>query len=312
MRGAGRGYDWRFLLERPGRFAMSLGALIVVATPAITFVLLAAVGCDLRLSDFRRVLGQPRLVAAGVLVPPLVLPPLAIALTAWFEPPPPIASGLLLMALCPVGGISNTFTYLARGATALSVTLTALSCVLAAVTIPALGALVWQVVGQPLIARIPLSLLLGQLLSTVVLPVSLGMVVRHRWPQFAADHQASLQRTAFGLLALLVAMIVLADTRAFVANLPSAVPLSGTFVVCSVLVGGGVAHLLGGDIRDRIAVAIEFATRNVAVATTLAVLLGRLELAAFTTTYFLTELPIMTAAVIVFRAMAARGAPSTC
>lgn len=285
---------------------MSLGALLVVAVPAITFVLLAAVGCDLRVSDFRRVLGQPRLVAAGLLVPPLVLPPLALALAALFDPPAPIAGGILLVAICPVGGISNTFTYLARGATALSFTLTTLSCALAAVTVPAGAELVRRVAGQSLIFGLPLVPVLAQLLSAVVLPVSLGMVARHRWPRRVEARRAQLQGIAFGLLALLVSLIVLADPRGFVTALPVAVPLAASFIVCSGLVGGGVSRALRSDVRDGTAVTIGFPTRNLAVATTLAVALGRLELATFATTYFLTELVVITGAVAVFRTVAPR------
>ena len=277
-----------------------------VAVPAITFVLLTAVGCDLRVSDFRDVWRRPRIVTAGLLVPPLVLPALAAALIAWRSPPPAIASGLLLIAICPVGGISNTFTYLAHGSTALSLTLTGLSCLLAFLTVPVAGLVVGYATHGPSIAQVPQALLLVQLLATIVLPVSLGMVVRHRWPAFAELRQPSLQRMGFALLGALLATIIVADTRGFVAGLSAAVPLSAAFVAGSFVVGGGVGHVLGGDLRERIALAIEFATRNVAIATMLAVTLGRIEFATFATTYFLTELPVMLTAAAVFRAMVAR------
>jgi BASS family bile acid:Na+ symporter len=158
----------------------------------------------------------------------------------------------------------------------------------------------------------PPALLVVQLLATVVVPVSLGMSVRHRWPAFAERHQPSLQRTGFALLAALLAMIIVADTPSFVAGLPGAVPLSAAFVAGSFVVGGGVGHALDADLRERIALAIEFATRNVAVATTLAVTLGRIEFATFATTYFLTELPVMVTAAVVFRAMSARKGERPC
>jgi BASS family bile acid:Na+ symporter len=287
---------------------MPFGTVVGVATPLITFVLLTAVGLELRPPDFRRVFGRPRLVAAGLVVPPLLLPLLALALTRVFDPPPAIASGLLLVAICPVGGISNTFTYLARGSTALSVTLTATSCVLAIATIPALGALVGRVAHTPPVGQLPTGLLLAQLLATVVLPVCVGMGVRRLRPDLADAHHASLRRVAFGLLALLLALIVAADPSAFITGLPVAVPLAAGFVAGSVLVGGGVAHALGGDFRDRVALAIEFATRNVAVANMLALSQGQLGFATFATTYFLTELPVMGLAVAIFRWVGVRTA----
>jgi BASS family bile acid:Na+ symporter len=291
--------------------AMSYRAAVGVATPLITFILLAAVGLAMEAREFRRVLARPRLLVLGLLVPPVVLPALALGLITLASPPPAIASGLLLVAICPVGGISTTFTYLARGATALSLVLTGASCLLAFASVPSLATVVAPFAVLPPLGPLPAGVLLVQLLVAVVLPVSLGMAVRRVRPDLAASWEPGLRKAAFGLLALLLAMIVLADVPAFLAALPTAVPLAAAFIAVSVLVGGGVAHVLGVGRRDRVALAIEFATRNVAVANMLALSGGQLGFATFATTYFLTELPVMAAAVGMFRWIAGHGsAPS--
>lgn len=291
---------------------MAVGTLVGIAVPLITFILLAAVGLDLRPADFRRVLGCPRLVVAGLAVPPLVLPPLAMALTAWFEPPPAVASGLLLVAVCPVGGISNTFTYLARGTTALSFTLTALSCALAIVTIPVAGGLVGRLTPLAPVGGLPAGALLAQLLITVVAPVSLGVAVRYLRPEFADSHQATVRRLAFVLLGLLLALIVLSDVPEFLASLPVAVALAASFIATSFVVGWGVAHVLGAGTRDRAALSIEFATRNVAIANMLGLSQGHLGFATFATTYFLTELPVMSVAIVLLRWLRAAPGGAAC
>jgi len=71
--------------------------LLDIAIPAITFVLLGAVGLDLRVEDFRRVARQPGVMLAGLLGPVLLLPLLALGLLALFRPWPAIAAGLLLI-----------------------------------------------------------------------------------------------------------------------------------------------------------------------------------------------------------------------
>jgi BASS family bile acid:Na+ symporter len=277
-------------------------AIIEIAVPVMTFVLLTAVGCDLTPREFDLVRRRPGLVVAGLAVPCLALPLLALALIAVLEPPAHAASGLALIAICPVGGISNTFTYLARGATALSVTLTTLSCLLALVTIPVLEMALHLVMpGLPLIGMPPVRLV-GQVLASVVLPVAVGMTLRRHRPRFALDHKDAMQRTAFGLLALLLALIVLADPGEFLTSLSGAVPLAAAFVAGAFLIGGGVGHALGAGTPERVALALEFATRNVAVATMLAIAAGRTHYATFATTYFLTELPLMMAAALAFRA----------
>ena len=108
-------------------------AFLNLAIPAITFLVLLPVGLDLAPADFARVRHQPRVIAAGLVGPLLVLPPLALLLIALFSPTTDLRAGLLLVVACPIGGISNTYSYLAGASTALSVTLTACSSLLPAI-----------------------------------------------------------------------------------------------------------------------------------------------------------------------------------
>jgi ACR3 family arsenite efflux pump ArsB len=80
------------------------------------------------------------------------------------------------------------------------------------------------------------------------------------------------------------------------------VPLAGAFVAVSFAIGWMAAMAGRADRRVRFTLAVEFATRNVAIATAVAVtLLQRVDFAVFATTYFLVELPLMLTAVAVFR-----------
>ena len=99
-----------------------------------------------------------------------------------------------------------------------------------------------------------------------------------------------------------------ADLIAIVALLGTA-RLAACFVLLSFVVGWAMGGLLRAEPRERFTLAMEFATRNVAIATAVAVtLLGRIEFAVFATTYFLTELPLALLAVTVFRRGQARAA----
>lgn len=96
--------------------------------------------------------------------------------------------------------------------------------------------------------------------------------------------------------------VVASDPDAMVASLHVAVPLAAAFVVMSFGVGWFVAAAVGPDRGDRFTLASEFATRNIPVATVVAVTLGgRVELAMFATTYLLTEIPLLMAAIWLFR-----------
>lgn len=276
--------------------------VVSVAIPSISFLLLVAVGLDLTQPDFARVRRQPWLVAAGILGPLVLLPALSLSLLWLFDPPPATMAGLLLIAACPIGGISNAYSYLARAAPALSVTLTAISCAVSVLTIPVLTRIFETALGRPLGFAAPAGALVLQLVAMLALPVALGMYVRARWPAVALTHRASVQSFGFGSLGALVLLVIWAQFDQFRDGLASTVPLAAAFVAGAFTVGWSLSLAVAPDARDRFTLAMEFATRNVAIATAIAVtILHRLDLAVFATTYFLTELPLALLAVVVFR-----------
>ncbi|MGE5360990.1 MAG: bile acid:sodium symporter family protein [Bacteroidales bacterium] len=259
--------------------------IVDIAVPLCTVLLLTAVGLDLTTADFGPVRRQPRILAIGLFTPALVLPLVALALVRTFAVPSAQAAGLLLVAVCPIGGISNTYSYLARATTALSVSLTGLSCLLAGITVPLLTRLFEAVLGWPLGFDAPLGVLMMQLVGMLGIPVGLGMAIRKRWPRFAGRHRGVIRRAAFGVLALLIVVVIWTQFNAFLGGLTSTVPLAATFITLSFAVGWVAATIGRASRRDRFTLAAEFATRNVAGATALAVtLLKRTDLAVFAVT----------------------------
>jgi ACR3 family arsenite efflux pump ArsB len=118
----------------------------------------------------------------------------------------------------------------------------------------------------------------------------------------ARRHRPTFERLAFIGVGIVLVLIILDDPRTFVSELPETVPLAAVFVMCSTAIGWMTAAAVTGDRRDRFTLAAEFGTRNLGVAMAVAVtLLGRVEFARFAYTYFLVELPILLAAVMLFR-----------
>ena len=273
-----------------------------IAVPVITILALLAVGLDLTQADFAKVRQRPGIVAAGLFSPLVMLPPLAVGLIAVFDPPPAVQGGLLLIAACPIGGISNTYSYLAGASVALSVTLTAISSLLAAATIPLLDRGIGFMWGKQVGLTAPILLLLGQLILMLALPVSVGMWIRAKRPAFAARSQPVFRLLAFCALGVLMTLVIAADPRDFLSSLHDTVPLGIAFIVGSFAVGWIVARIIGTTPPDRFTLATEFATRNVAVATAIAVtLLHLVEFALFATAYLLIDIPLMMVAIGVYR-----------
>jgi bile acid:Na+ symporter, BASS family len=273
-----------------------------VAVPAVTFLVMTIVGLDLSRPDFERVRARPRILVAGLLGPFLLLPPIALAALALVPMPEEIRAGLLLLAVCPVGGISNTYNYLARASTALSVTLTAVSCLLAVVTMPLLTRLFEAVLGRPFGFRAPVGPLAAQILGMLVLPVAVGMTLRARAPGFASRHETAFRRAAFAGVVLIIGFVLWSEWSRFLANLAASAGAAALFVLLAMGAGFLVALGAGADRRERFTLSVEFATRNTAIAAAVAItLLGDTRFAVFATTYFFTEAVPLLAAVAAFR-----------
>ena len=78
-----------------------------VAIPLITFFLMFVVGVDVTIRDFLEAFKRPIGLASGIVVQVILLPVIALAIIMTMELPVHIEAGILLMAACPAGGISN-------------------------------------------------------------------------------------------------------------------------------------------------------------------------------------------------------------
>jgi BASS family bile acid:Na+ symporter len=115
-----------------------LDPLANLAVPALVWFLMLTVGLELTPGDLRRVVVYPKAVLVATLGQLLLLPAFAAALILALRPEPTVAAGMILLAASPGGALSNVYSYLARANLALSVTLTALSTLLALISMPLL------------------------------------------------------------------------------------------------------------------------------------------------------------------------------
>ncbi len=90
-------------------------------------VIMFGVALGLTIDDFKRIAKNPKPALIGILSQFFVLPALTFLLVIIAKPAPSIALGMILVAACPGGNISNFISKIAGGNPALSVTLTAFS-----------------------------------------------------------------------------------------------------------------------------------------------------------------------------------------
>jgi len=160
----------------------------------IAFIMFG-VALDIKLSHFRDVLLKPKSALAGIVSQFLLLPAATFLLVLLLRPTPTVALGMILIAACPGGNISNFITALARGNVALSVSLTAFST-LAATFMTPLNFAFWgdlyinlyEKGGTNLLRPIEIDLM--QMVQTVFIllgiPIILGLFFTTRFPQITA------------------------------------------------------------------------------------------------------------------------------
>jgi BASS family bile acid:Na+ symporter len=278
----------RYLSEAPVDFTQLLG-------PVVLFALMIIVGLQLTPADFRRVLAAPRAVVGGTLGQLVLLPLMTWAVLSAFGLPAIFGAGAVLLAASPGAGMSNVMAAVGRGHVALSVTLTAVSSVLAVVSLPALTALGMRVfVGDAASIEVPVMHLVQQLVMFLLIPIAAGMVLRAWRPGQATRYVAWANRIA--VIAIIALTVLSALSGA--GNLPEgrefaqAAVVSCLWTIAAMGIGWGVAAALGLDGDDRFTFLIEFSARNIALAFIVAVSsFGRLDLALFAGVYGMTGFP---------------------
>ncbi len=167
-------------------------------------------GLSLKLADFKNVAKSPKALSIGLIGQMVLLPIAAFLIAIALALPPEIAVGLIIIALAPGGATSNMFTYLSKGDTSLSISLTAVVSVITPFTIPILAALSMSYfMGNSTEFNLPIAKTIIQLLVITVVPVALGMFVLSRWPNMASKVEHYLRWFSILFLLLIIMLIVL-------------------------------------------------------------------------------------------------------
>ena len=157
-----------------------------IAVNIAMFALMFGMGLTLVAADFKRIAKTPAPTLIGTLLQLVLMPIFGIALAKFFALPPLLAAGLVVLAALPGGMFSNIYVHLAKGNTALSVTLTATATLVTLFTLP-LWIRVALTLGEGAATAAPLDMPVletaAQLGLLTVVPVGLGMGARHRWPE---------------------------------------------------------------------------------------------------------------------------------
>lgn len=161
--------------------------LITVFLPIALAIIMAGLGLELTINDFKRVRQHPKAVFIALFCQLVILVGIAFIICKVLALPPMLAVGLMLLSASPGGPTANLFSYLYKGDIALNITLTAINSVIAAFTLPLIVNFAIQHFmenGQNV--GLQFSKII-QVFLIILVPVGIGMLVRHFAPHTAEN-----------------------------------------------------------------------------------------------------------------------------
>ncbi|MDQ7049414.1 MAG: bile acid:sodium symporter family protein [Enterobacterales bacterium] len=242
----------------------------LIAINVMIALMMFGVSLELKLEDFKRVLLKPKSPLLGLSFQFILLPALTCLLIWLLDLQPMLALGLLLVASCPGGVFSNIMTWLAKGNIALSVSMTAVSSIAAAVMTPFnfafyswLNPITREAVQT--IAIQPLELFMLVLL-VLVLPLVCGMSFARHFPLVAEPLKKWLKLVALFFMLLLIGLAFAKNTEHFVRYFEQFFFLVVLHNALAISLGFFGAKVTGLPQADQRAIALEVGIQNSALA----------------------------------------------
>ncbi|HCY00208.1 MAG TPA: symporter [Bacteroidales bacterium] len=250
------------------RLNFSEGGLLFmnITLAAIMF----GVALEIKVQNFKNILNYPKSAILGFGSQFLLLPALTFILVIIINPPASIAMGMILIAACPGGNISNFISSLSKANVALSVSLTAIATLSATILTP-LNFAVWgglyvKYSERALHLNIPIQIDFWQMAQTVFIllgiPLILGMWFGNRFPEFTKKYMKHIK---IGSVVLYLSFIfgALWANRSFMGSILVPIGVIVLLLNAQTLFTGYIVGLAGKVSRaDRRTLSIETGIQN--------------------------------------------------
>ncbi|PLX10599.1 MAG: symporter [Marinilabiliales bacterium] len=224
------------------------------------------VALELKFENFIKLFKTPKAPLIGIVSQFILLPAITFLLVYLVNPEPSIALGMILVAACPGGNISNFMSLLAKGNAELSVSLTAFSTVFAIFLTPlnfafwgslnpATADLMQKISIDPMAMFKIVLLLLG-------VPIILGMFITHKFPKFTKKIVKPVKVISLIIFAGFVIIAFVNNLDVFINYIHLIVVLVLLHNASGLLTGYGFASLFRLPQPDRRAISIETGMQN--------------------------------------------------
>ncbi len=232
--------------------------------PVSLAIIMFGMGLTLVIGDFIRIFTYPKAVLVGLINQIILLPIIGFSIVVLFKLSPTMATGVMILSLCPGGPTSNLITQVSRGNIGLSVTLTALASLITVFTIPVLlsEAIAYFTGNTGVVIELPVLQTMLQILVITVIPIAIGMIIRKRNEGFALRMEKPM-RTASTILFVIIFLVIIIANKDNLVQAMKEVGLA-TLLLNLLTMGLGflTAKLFGIAGNSQITITIESGIQN--------------------------------------------------
>jgi len=229
-------------------------------------IIMFGVSLDIKIEDFKRLLNNPKIVLVGVVSQFILLPLLTYLAIKIIQPHPSFALGMMMVAACPGGNVSNFFSKMAKGNAALSVSLTAFATLICIFMTP-FNLHLWGSLYEPTNNILKtVSLNPFELFKLVILilgvPLLLGMLVNHYNDKLATKINAFLRPFSVFFFVLLLCIALYENINIFKQHIHLVFFLVIFHNIFAFVIGYTTAKLTGLNKQDTKTITIETGIQN--------------------------------------------------
>lgn len=245
---------------------MQITSMLTIVAPLILALMMLGMGLSLQLRDFTRLFTNPKVVLMGCGLQLVALPLLGYLLILACGLTRELAVGFMILVACPGGPGSNVLSYVCRGDVALSVTLTAISSVLAVIWIPLLVNFALGAFMQDDFERISVATTIFAVMIITLLPLSIGMLIARKFPVFASKSESVVKYASIIFLLALVISTLLKERNNLVELLQQVGVATVSLCIISVSLGLIIPRIFKQSRVIQKTIAIEVGIQNSALA----------------------------------------------
>lgn len=254
--------------------------------PIVIGIIMINLGFSLDLRDFKEIIKNPKQIVIGLISQMILLPLIAFGIANISGLSPELKVGIMIIAACPGGAVSNLITYWLKGSVPLCISLTTLNSFLILITMPAIVYFsLYFFTGDAGIIDTPVTSMIIKIFFMILIPVGIGMYVRYKNKPGAQKLESYMKYLTTLLLAVVYSFVIFEKKDGEMTKLSEYMEIAPWVFAMNVL-GMTAGFLMGRwnrlNIKKQITLSVEVGIQNSALAITIAgseVFLGNHEMA---------------------------------